>query len=106
MLPNLYTHGRKSTVGQYVSVLRSHVLDPNKDSFLTALQLLGLKKEIDTDYMEEELKDLKELGEEMYSIRETVKKICKLTTSMQFILCTHEKNLLCTDKWCCRGVEK
>ena len=74
-----------------MSILQSHVLDPNKDSFLTALQLFGLKKEIDTDYMEEELKDLKELGEEMYSMRETVKKICKLTKSMQFILCTHEK---------------
>ena len=65
-----------------MSILQSHVLDPNKDSFLTALQLFGLKKEIDTDYMEEELKDLKELGEEMYSMRKTVKKICKLTKSM------------------------
>ena len=91
VLPNLCTHGGKSTVGQYVSILQSYVLDPNKDSFLTALQLFSLKKEIDTDYMEEELKDLKELGEEMYSMRDTIEKICKLTKSMQFILCTHEK---------------
>ena len=106
VVPNLCTHGGKSTVGQYMSILQSHVLDPNKDSFLIALQLLGLKKEIDTDYMEEKLKDLKQLGEEMYSMREMVKKICKLTSSMQFILCTHDKNLPCTDKWSCRGVEK
>ena len=56
--------------------------------------------------MEEELKDLKELGQEMNSVRETVEEIYKLTKSMQFILCTHEKKLPCTDKWCCRGVEK
>ena len=82
VLSNLCTHGGKSTVGQYVSILQSYVLDPNKDSFLTALQLFSLKKEIDTDYLEEELKDLKELGEEMYSMRETIEKICKLTKSM------------------------